>query len=174
MPVSPPPPRPVPLPPPLPFEAVEAAAPFSFEAEALEPAAPAGRAPLDEVFAQEAEVPFGAGGPKASPGDADRPTDRLPEAARPAEAEAPGEPQGRTLADLYFAQGHYTEALRIYDDLVAASPFDAELKRLRRDAEARLLPAGSTLEVAAPEAGLQRRLGKIRALKAWLSVVQAG
>jgi tetratricopeptide (TPR) repeat protein len=83
------------------------------------------------------------------------------------------EPQGRTLADLYFAQGHYAEALRIYDELAATNPFDEELRRMRRDAEARLLPASSTPGAAAPDVALQRRLGKIRALKQWLSVVQA-
>jgi tetratricopeptide (TPR) repeat protein len=91
----------------------------------------------------------------------------------PAEPDVPSPPHGRTLADLYFAQGHYAEALRIYDELVASNPFDAELKRLRRDAEARLLPASTTPGAAAPDVALQRRLGKIRALKQWLSVVQA-
>ena len=84
-----------------------------------------------------------------------------------------GEPQGRTLADLYFAQGHYAEALRIYDELVAANPFDEELRRLRRDAEARLLPAGGGA-VSSADPAFERRLKKIRALRQWLSVLQAG
>jgi len=95
-------------------------------------------------------------------------------AGSPAAEPAPPEPQGRALADLYFAQGHYAEALRIYDDLAAANPFDAEVRRLRRDAEARLLPAGSTPGAAAPDLALERRLARIRALKRWLSVVQTG
>jgi tetratricopeptide (TPR) repeat protein len=95
------------------------------------------------------------------------------ETNKPASA-PPAEPQGRALADLYFAQGHYAEALRIYDDLLAASPLDAEVKRLRRDAEARLLPAGSTPGGATPDRALERRLARIRALKRWLSVVQTG
>jgi tetratricopeptide (TPR) repeat protein len=91
------------------------------------------------------------------------------------QAEAEEEPHGRVLADLYFAQGHYADALAIYDDLVAASPYDEELRRLRRDAEARLLPAAATTPTAAtPDTALERRLGKIRALKRWLSVVQTG
>jgi tetratricopeptide (TPR) repeat protein len=104
----------------------------------------------------------------------------LDQTAEPtASAEAPGgagdaEPQGRVLADLYFAQGHYTEALRIYDDLVTASPFDAELKRMRREAEARLLPAATTPQVAGSAPALERRLAKVRALKRWLAVVQTG
>ncbi len=84
------------------------------------------------------------------------------------------EPSGRTLADLYFAQGHYAEALDIYDELVAANPFDTELKRLRRDAEARLLPAATAAGHADADPALNRRLARVRALKQWLSVVQAG
>lgn len=95
-----------------------------------------------------------------------------PPAAAPPPKESP-EPQGRTLADLYFAQGHYAEALRIYDELAANGPPDEELRRMRRDAEARLLPASFTAGAGAPDVALQRRLGKIRALKQWLSVVQA-
>lgn len=97
----------------------------------------------------------------------------VPEPPQQAPAAA-SEEAGRTLADLYFAQGHYAEALRIYDDLVAANPQDEELKRMRRDAEARLLPAASTPGSGAHDPSLTRRLGRIRALKQWLSVVQAG
>jgi tetratricopeptide (TPR) repeat protein len=49
-------------------------------------------------------------------------------------APEPVRPSGRALADLYYAQGHYAEALQIYDDLVTRHPFDEELKRMRRDA----------------------------------------
>ena len=98
-----------------------------------------------------------------------------PEPVRAPEPEPePVRPTGRALADLYFAQGHYAEALQIYDDLVLRHPFDDELKRMRRDAEARLLPASTTPSVAAQDAGLERRLARIRALKQWLSLVQAG
>ena len=45
---------------------------------------------------------------------------------------------------------------------------------MRRDAEARLLPAATSPAAAAPDAGLERRLARIRALKQWLSLVQAG
>lgn len=89
-------------------------------------------------------------------------------------APAESEPQGRTLADLYFAQGHYGEALRIYDELVSANPFDEELRRLRRDAEARLLPAGSASMSGRADPAFERRLKRIRALRQWLSVLQAG
>ncbi len=92
----------------------------------------------------------------------------------PAEPAPPGRPTGRALADLYYAQGHYAEALQIYDDLVTRHPFDEELKRMRRDAEARLLPAASVPAAAASDVGLERRLARIRALKQWLALVQAG
>jgi tetratricopeptide (TPR) repeat protein len=105
-----------------------------------------------------------------------RPAPEPPPAARPepAPAAGDGDPRGRTLADLYFAQGHYAEALRIYDELVTANPFDEELRRLRRDAEARLLPAGTSTATGSADPAFERRLKKIRALRQWLSVLQAG
>ncbi len=98
----------------------------------------------------------------------------VPVARVPEVEPEPARPTGRALADLYYAQGHYAEALQIYDDLVSRRPFDEDLKRLRRDAEARLLPAGSSPGSAAPDLGLERRLARIRALKNWLAEVQAG
>ena len=97
-----------------------------------------------------------------------------PESAPPPPEAEPVRPSGRALADLYYAQGHYAEALQIYDDLVMRHPFDDDLKRMRRDAEARLLPASTTPTAAAPDVGLERRLARIRALKQWLCLVQAG
>lgn len=96
-----------------------------------------------------------------------------PVAQPPPDAAEPVRPSGRALADLYYAQGHYAEALQIYDDLVLRHPFDEDLKRMRRDAEARLLPA-STTPAAAQDVGLEQRLARIRALKHWLGLVQAG
>jgi tetratricopeptide (TPR) repeat protein len=101
------------------------------------------------------------------------------EARGPVGPASPPEPQaarptGRALADLYYAQGHYADALQIYDDLVSRHPFDEDLKRMRRDAEARLLPAGSTPGSLVPDPGLDRRLARIRRLKRWLAQVQAG
>ncbi len=101
------------------------------------------------------------------------PTPAPPESAPRRTAPTDAEPQGRTLADLYFAQGHYAEALRIYDELVSANPFDEELRRLRRDSEARLLPAGSA-QASGADPAFERRLKRIRALRQWLSVLQAG
>jgi tetratricopeptide (TPR) repeat protein len=100
------------------------------------------------------------------------------EAAAPNAAEEPVAPEdttaptGRALADLYYAQGHYAEALQIYDDLVTRHPFDADLQRMRRDAEARLLPAASSPAAASHDPGLERRLARVRALKRWLGRIQ--
>jgi tetratricopeptide (TPR) repeat protein len=94
--------------------------------------------------------------------------------AEPEPEPAAARPSGRALADLYYAQGHYAEALQIYDDLVSRHPFDETLKRMRRDAEARLLPAGSTAGANVPDPLLERRLARIRRLKSWLAQVQTG
>lgn len=95
-------------------------------------------------------------------------------AATAASEPEPARPSGRALADLYYAQGHFAEALQIYDDLVLRHPFDDDLKRMRRDAEARLLPAATAPAADAPDVSLERRLARIRALKQWLGLVQAG
>jgi tetratricopeptide (TPR) repeat protein len=140
----------------VPFEAVPEAAqgreegPFQVLSRDMPLEAPPGRQPSEGAAARAVPV-ADVGPPRAAP-------EPVPEL------------QGRTLADLYFAQGHYAEALRIYDELVAANPLDEEVKRLRRDAEARLLPAGATR----PDPALERRLAKIRALKQWLSMLQTG
>ncbi len=89
-------------------------------------------------------------------------------------AAAPAAPSGRGLADLYYSQGHYAEALQIYDDLVTRHPFDEELMRMRREAEARLLPAGQVHSSVAPDPGVERRRARIRVLERFLSRVQAG
>ncbi len=83
-------------------------------------------------------------------------------------------PSGRALADLYYSQGHYAEALQIYDDLVTRHPFDEELMRMRRDAEARLLPAGQVHPSTAPDPSVERRRARIRVLEHFLTRVQAG
>ena len=126
--------------------------------------------PENEAILQPPAAPM-----PSAPMTAETPFETEPEPAPlVSRAETQEEPHGRVLADLYFAQGHYAEALAIYDDLVAGSPHDEELRRLRRDAEARLLPAAATPAGAASDTALERRLGKIRALKRWLSVVQTG
>lgn len=122
---------------------------------------------------------FSAARGEGSPASTSSPTPAVPAPSpaavrvTPASALGPESPS-RTLGDLYFAQGHFAEALGIYDELVAANPFDSELKRLRRDAEARLLPAASAPGLAGSDTGLSLRLAKVRALKRWLAVVQTG
>ncbi len=81
------------------------------------------------------------------------------------------EPTGRTLADLYFEQGHYGEALRVYEELLAANPSDHEITRLR-DAAARLSAGPPPAERTAADPARQRRLAKIRLLNEWLDVIR--
>ena len=145
--------------------------PVSFEppdfpgtAPAAPPAFPAAPAAPEDVATRAFRLSEILGKPSAAP---------APEPEAPPAPPADSEPQGRTLADLYFAQGHYAEALRIYDELVAVNPFDEELRRLRRDAEARLLPSGIGVSTSTDPA-FDRRWKKIRALRQWLSVLQAG
>jgi hypothetical protein len=45
---------------------------------------------------------------------------------------------------------------------------------MRRDAEARLLPAGQVHSSTAPDPGVERRRARIRILERFLSRVQAG
>ena len=175
-----------------PAEALPLADPFEMTSVSFEIGEDSGKARMDDPFPF---IPTRDGRPRSrAPRGGPRPriprrsfappsaaaSSEAPPAARCA-AGAPGEPEqspvrptGRALADLYYAQGHYAEALQIYDDLVMRHPFDDELKRMRRDAEARLLPASTTPSASAPDLGLERRLARIRALKQWLSLVQAG
>ena len=46
------------------------------------------------------------------------------------------------------------------------------VKRMRRDAEARLLPAASSPGVSSADPGLERRLARVRVLKRWLGRIQ--
>jgi len=170
--------RPIPpLPDPGPLPAVAEPAPVRAEPApvAAEPVPPAPAEPLgaraaETVFPESPVTPL----PVPPPVLAEEPPPAPAPATEPEAAPEPIRPTGRALADLYYAQGHYAEALQIYDDLVTRHPFDEELKRMRRDAEARLLPASTTPAAAAQDVGLERRLARIRALKSWLALVQAG
>jgi len=168
------PPPPAPEPAPAPFAPAPASAAAAAETDAVPPVAPVVAFPAPAPV-----VPASASASLAAPPLAEPPVPPpvpfpAPAAASVEEAGEPVRPTGRALADLYYAQGHFAEALQIYDDLVTRHPFDEELKRMRRDAEARLLPASTTPAAAAPDVGLERRLSRIRALKRWLQVVQAG
>jgi tetratricopeptide (TPR) repeat protein len=83
--------------------------------------------------------------------------------------QTPG-PSGRTLADLFFEQGHYAEALRLYRDLLSAHPSDQELRRLHD--EASKLSASPPPRLPAGDPARARRLAKIRVLNEWLTVIQ--
>lgn len=89
--------------------------------------------------------------------------------------------QGRVLADLYFEQGHYSEALAAYDGLSRAHPSDASLARHKREAAARLAAAASgtapsppaeTASSPSPEPNASLREARIGALRRWLGVIQ--
>ncbi len=101
-----------------------------------------------------------------------------PEATAPAEPAPAGEPvaaevSGRTLAELYFEQGHAHEALHLADELLLASPGDERLLRLRDEAADRLaVPAPAPVPPPVGDAGRERRLEKIRLLNQWLAAVQ--
>jgi hypothetical protein len=161
----------------VPLFAPPPAPPLPVEQSLWLPASPAPEPPPPAAAWNPAPAPVEASPEPPVPPRPEPASDVSPEPrseASPEAAAEPVRPSGRALADLYFAQGHYAEALQIYDDLVVRHPFDEDLKRMRRDAEARLLPASTSPAAAAPDVGLERRLARIRALKQWLSVVQAG
>jgi tetratricopeptide (TPR) repeat protein len=81
------------------------------------------------------------------------------------------EPQGRVLADLYFEQGHFAEALTAYEGLWRADPGDAELESRRSEAGERLA-GGEPGPAAAGNPEAARTAARIQALKRWLSVIQ--
>ena len=167
------PPRTTPPPTPLEPEPTPASSP---EDAAGPPAPVADVLPFPIVAPAAAPVPEPPAAPllEAVPSPAPVEPERESESEPEPQLETAAPPTGRALADLYYAQGHYAEALQIYDDLVSRHPFDSDLKRMRRDAEARLLPAGATPGSLAPDPSLERRLARIRKLKHWLTLVQAG
>jgi tetratricopeptide (TPR) repeat protein len=78
---------------------------------------------------------------------------------------------GRVLADLYFEQGHFAEALTAYEGLWRADPGDAALEFRKSQAGERLAGGGpGPVTSRQPEAA--RTAARIRALKRWLSVIQ--
>ncbi|HZI67740.1 MAG TPA: tetratricopeptide repeat protein [Thermoanaerobaculia bacterium] len=84
---------------------------------------------------------------------------------------------GRTLAELYFEQGHDADAIRLADDLLVAIPGDEGLRRLREEAARRLAahapaaPPGGELPPPVLDPGRERRLAKVRLLNQWLDAV---
>jgi tetratricopeptide (TPR) repeat protein len=106
---------------------------------------------------------------------------RLPEATWPFETALPavvtkpeepaGEPGGRALADLYFEQGHFVEARSLYEDLLAASPADEALRRLRDEASRKA--AAEPLLLPAGDRSRERRLARVHVLNEWIGAVRA-
>jgi tetratricopeptide (TPR) repeat protein len=86
---------------------------------------------------------------------------------QPAAAEA----GGRVLADLYFEQGHYAEALAAYEGLWHADP-EGGLALRTGEAADRLKAAGPSATAASGEPEAARTGARIQALKRWLSVIQ--
>ena len=138
----------------------------------MDVAPPAAEQPLAPAPDVEVETVAAVLPPIAAAENAALPASEPAEAAAASGLEEPAAPAGRALADLYYGQGHYAEALQIYDDLVNRNPFDEDLQRMRRDAEAHLLPAGVTPAATVPDPAFERRLARIRKLKGWLSQVQ--
>ena len=81
------------------------------------------------------------------------------------------EPGGRALADLYFAQGHFSEARSLYESLLGASPADGELRRLRNEAARQAAAAPLPLPVGDPSR--ERRLARVRVLNEWIGTVRS-
>jgi tetratricopeptide (TPR) repeat protein len=120
----------------------------------------------------EATWPFE---PPAPPPPVERagavPQRELPKTDVSSEPESPrAEPAGRTLADLYLDQGHYSEALAIYRELLAADPGNEDLAR--RQAEAEHLVAATAPQLPPGDPARQRRLEKIRVVNEWLAAIR--
>jgi len=81
------------------------------------------------------------------------------------------QPSGRTLADLYFEQGHYSEALDLYREILSGDESNARVLGLRDEAERRAA-AASPPELPAGDPARERRLAKIRVLNEWLDVIR--
>ena len=79
--------------------------------------------------------------------------------------------QGRVLADLYFDQGHYAEALAAYEGLSSSHPSDAGLARQKSEAAARLAAAAPSSPPPPRDPGAARRGARIEALKRWLRLL---
>ena len=109
--------------------------------------------------------------PAATPERAPEP-EPVPEPVAPPEPALPvEEPSGRTLADLYFEQGHYSEALGLYREILSGDESNAEVLRLRDEAEQRV-SAAPRRELPAEDPARERRLAKIRVLNEWLHVIR--
>lgn len=139
-----------------------------------EPEAPASE-PAEEMLSRDVRLDELPSRKSAESAETCRPAIRLPETSWPfePEAEAPEAPSGRTLAELYLGQGHYAEAIRLAEEILAASPGDPDLLRLRDESRERAAGAPPAVPPSAPDPGRERRLAKIGVLNEWLDRVQA-
>lgn len=157
-----------------------------FERPAMPPPDSAPPEPAEEMLSRDVRL-------DAVPTEDVRPSPlRLPQATWPfeapgserppsSEAEPPSVPaspepegsgaSGRTLAELYFEQGHDADAIRVADDLLVALPGDQGLERLRDEAARRLAGAAPEMPPPVEDAARERRLAKIRILNQWLDAV---
>lgn len=143
---------------------------------------PAVSEPDEEMLSRDVRLDEIAAREPAERGETARPGIRLPETAWPFEpqpapspdAGPPEPPSGRTLAELYLEQGHYSEAIRLAEEILVASPDDPDLRRVRDEAlERRAASAEPSAPTAAPDPGRERRLARIGVLNEWLDRVQA-
>ena len=95
----------------------------------------------------------------------------LPEETGP-EPPPAAETEGRVLADLYFEQGHFAEALTAYEELWRADPGDAELESRRSEAGERLAGGNPGPEAPPREREAARTAARGQALKRWLCGIQ--
>ena len=127
----------------------------------------------DEIVTRKIRLPVAMWPFESEPAPAP-PAEPEPHAVAPDVAPSnPEEPSGRTLADLYFEQGHYPEARRLYGELLSTDESNDELRRLFDDAD-RLAAAASPPALPAADPGRDRRLARIQVLNEWLDVIRNG
>ena len=68
----------------------------------------------------------------------------------------------KTLAEIYFQQGHLQEAYEIYKTLAENDPFDVEIQQRLEELEEKLRPSGSLSNEE-----------KIHHLEKWLANIRA-
>ncbi|NOY52243.1 MAG: tetratricopeptide repeat protein [Deltaproteobacteria bacterium] len=144
----------------------------------------------EEAFVQEDELFLGEligremGGPTGDEGTGDR--SNTPEVAVSSSTEEAGGEKGdeevlntRTLAGLYADQGHYAQAIEIYDRLVRDHPEDMEIRTELEGLREKERTAGATLPAEAAgieeweELSGESGTETTRRLENWLARIQA-
>ncbi len=123
--------------------------------------------PPPEPFLLE-DVPVEVGGPTPNAGEGNLMEEPGEYPAPETEPAAERIPASRTLADLYYDQGHFEDARRIYERLAQADPGNESLARRAK------MVAGEPTERMKSEAGAgSAREQRVAALRAWLARVGA-